>query len=176
MSAKSPVVLIAEDSEVDVMMLRRAFKDAGLLKPLQVVQNGEEAIFYLEGQGKFADRAKYPLPDLFLLDLRMPRKNGFEVLEWLRRQPGLLRLPTIVLTTSDQIKDVNRAYELGANSFLTKPLNFVEFKDSIQAIYNYWTTLSRTPDMTPLPPRVNPFLSDQASEKQKGRTLEGSKS
>jgi CheY-like chemotaxis protein len=154
---EQPVILIAEDSENDLLMLRRAFSQAGLLIPLQAVADGEEAIAYLKGDGEFANRAEYPLPDLLLLDLKMPRKNGFEVLEWLQGQPTLAQLRVVVLTGSDQIRDVNLAYKLGAASFLTKPLNFMEFKDTIQAMYNYWMSVSsRVPEIS-RPPTVNPL-------------------
>jgi CheY-like chemotaxis protein len=151
-----PVVLIADDSENDVIMLRRAFRLASVVTPVQVVTDGEEAIAYLKGEGKFAHRDEYPLPDLLLLDLKMPRKNGFEVLEWLQGQPTLARLRVVVLTTSEDLRDVNRAYSLGAASFLTKPLDFLEFKDTIQAMTNYWTTLNRAPSIE-RPPLRNPL-------------------
>jgi CheY-like chemotaxis protein len=151
-----PIILIAEDNENDVLMLERAFRQAAIDLPLHVVADGEQAIAYLRGDGKFANRAEYPLPDLLLLDLKMPRKNGFEVLQWLRDQPTLASLRTVVLTTSNDIWDINRAYGLGANSFLVKPLDFTDFKDTIQAIYNYWLNLDRSPDVA-RPPLVNPY-------------------
>src|SRR5229473_2661647 len=83
------VILLAEDREDEVLLLRHAFAKAGFLNPLQVVPNGEEAIHYLQGEGKYANRDEYPLPALVLLDLKMPRKDGFEVLQWIRQQPGL---------------------------------------------------------------------------------------
>src|SRR5688572_1773355 len=126
-------------------MLQRAFTQLGFDTPIQYVRNGEQAIAYLSGRGHFANRAEYPLPDLLLLDLKMPRKNGFEVLEWIRRQPALSRLRTVVLTTSDLVYEIDGAYQLGAASFLTKPLVFNEFKDTIQAIYNYWLTMNKPP-------------------------------
>src|SRR3989442_15961776 len=121
---ESPLILIAEDDENHVLFIRRAFKKAQLLNPLVVVPDGEAAIAYLKGEGQFANRAEYPLPELLLLDLAMPRKDGFEVLRWLRQQPGLSALRVVVLTSSDQMRDVNLAYKLGANSFLVKPIDF----------------------------------------------------
>jgi CheY-like chemotaxis protein len=153
---EQPVILIAEDSEGDLLMLRRAFQQAGLLIPLQAVGDGEEAIAYLKGEGRFANRAEHPLPDLLLLDLKMPRKTGFDVLEWLQGQPTLAQLRVVVLTSSDEIRDVNRAYRLGAASFLTKPVNFIEFKDTIQAMYTYWMSMNRVPEIS-RPPPVNPL-------------------
>ena len=151
-----PVVLIADDSENDVALFRRALRQARVTTAVQVVMDGEEAIAYLKGDGKFAERDEYPLPDLLLLDLKMPRKNGFEVLEWLRGQPTLARLRVVVLTTSEDLRDVNSAYSLGAASFLTKPLNFIEFKDTIQAMIDYWTALNRVPTIE-RPPLKNPL-------------------
>jgi len=152
-----PVVLIAEDNENDIAMLQRAFHQASVIAPIQYVTDGEQAIAYLKGEGRFAHRDEFPLPDLLLLDLKMPRKNGFDVLEWLHTQPSLSHLRVVVLTTSEALRDVNRAYALGAASFLTKPVNFVEFKDTIQAMYNYWVAYNRRPRIE-RPPQWNPLL------------------
>lgn len=141
------VILLAEDDEDHVLLIRRAFKQARLVNPLCVVRNGEEAIAYLEGKGLYANRAEYPLPSLLLLDLKMPRKNGFEVLEWIRAHPRLAPLRVIVLTTSDDRQDVNLAYQLGANSFLRKPTDFVEFVKVVQALQGYWLWMSREPEV-----------------------------
>lgn len=146
-----PVILLAEDNADDVDMFRRAFKQAYIEAPLHVVSDGEEAMAYLNGEGKFANRAEFPLPDLLLLDLKMPRKNGFEVLAWLRTHPTLCPLRTVVLTTSEDIKDVNRAYAFGANSFLTKPLDFIEFKNTLQEMFAFFLTRAKTPKVTRTP-------------------------
>ena len=138
-----PVVLVAEDRDEDLFILRRAFEQLGFHTPVQYVRNGEQAIAYLAGEGRFANRVEYPLPNLLLLDLKMPRKNGFEVLNWIQQRPELNTLRTVVLTTSDDIFEVNRAYKLGASSFLTKPLNFTEFRDMIQAVHIYWLALNK---------------------------------
>src|SRR5881394_599790 len=100
------VILLAEDNENHVLLIRRAFEQAGLINPLYVVSNGEECVAYLSGQGKYAKRDEYPLPCLLLLDLKMPKKDGFEVLEWLQGQPTLSMLRTVVLTTSEELRDV----------------------------------------------------------------------
>ena len=141
------VILLAEDNEDHVLLTRRAFKQAGLVNPLFVVENGEEVVAYLTGEGKFANRTEYPLPTLLLLDLKMPRKDGFEVLEWIRKQPTLSGLRVVVLTTSDRILDVNRAYQLGANSFLTKPVDFRDFVQLSSAIKGYWLWMSHAPEL-----------------------------
>lgn len=125
--AEHAVILLAEDEEDYVLLIQRAFAQAKIPNPLHVVWNGQEAISYLKGEGKYANREEYPLPDLFLLDLKMPRVSGFEVLQWIRSQPGLAPLRVLVLTSSDQIRDVNEAYKLGANSFLVKPMDFQDF-------------------------------------------------
>ena len=139
------MVLVAEDRDEDLFMLHRAFQQLGFNTPVQYVRNGEETVAYLAGKGRFANRDEYPLPDLLLLDLKMPRQNGFEVLEWIRAQPTLSRLRTVVLTTSDDLTEITRAYQLGAASFITKPLNFVEFRNSIIAIYTYWLAINKSP-------------------------------
>ena len=151
------VILLAEDNEDHAILTRRAFKQAALINPVFVVQDGEEAIAYLKGEGKFSNRTEYPLPTLLLLDLKMPRKNGFEVLEWVRQQPSLAALRVVVLTTSDQIHDVNRAYQLGANSFLTKPVDFRDFVQLSSAIKGYWLWMSRAPEVErpPMPKKTS---------------------
>ena len=145
MFTMQPIVLLADDNEDDVLALRHALRRAGIDVPLQVVEDGEEAIAYLRGVGRFSNRAEFPLPDLFLLDLRMPKLDGFEVLEWLRQQPSLAPLRTIVLTASDDSFDVDRAYALGANSFLTKSMDLFDFGNTLEATFNYWLQTTRAP-------------------------------
>src|SRR5882724_11111509 len=115
-----PIILLAEDIEDDVILIERAFRKARIAVPLMAVRDGEEAICYLSGFGRFADRTQFPFPDLLLLDLKLPIRDGFEVLRWIQTQPELKKLPVIVLTQSDRIKDANEAYRLGAYSFLVK--------------------------------------------------------
>ena len=139
-----PPVLLAEDSENDVLMFRRAARRANFSQPLHVVNNGEQVIAYLKGEGEFQDRAQHPLPGLVLLDLKMPRMNGFEVLQWVRRQSRFAALQVVVLSSSDEIRDINRAYQLGANSFLVKPLSFDEFVGMLEALRSYCLRVSQT--------------------------------
>jgi CheY-like chemotaxis protein len=150
------VILLVEDSENDILITQRAFSKANLLNPVQVVRSGEEAIEYLKGEGRYANRAEYPLPDLMLLDLKMPGMSGFEVLHWVRNQPGLSLLRVIVLTTSDDIRDVNMAYHLGANSFIVKPVDFEHFVQTSKTLKGYWLWLSVAPEVSRVPsaPRV----------------------
>lgn len=142
-----PTILLAEDDEDDVLLLRTAFVEAGLSLPLQVVADGEQAISYLSGEGVYADRAQYALPSLVLLDLNMPKKTGFEVLEWIRAQPYLKRLPVVVLSSSSQGPHINKAYELGANSYLVKVTKFSEFVERIKVVYSYWLNCIERPDL-----------------------------
>jgi CheY-like chemotaxis protein len=116
-----------------------------------VVRRGEEAIEYLKGEGRYANRAEYPLPDLMLLDLKMPGMSGFEVLQWVRKQPGLSLLRIIVLTTSDDIRDVNMAYQMGANSFIIKPVDFEHFVQTSKALKGYWLWMSVAPEVSRMP-------------------------
>ena len=124
-----PVVLLAEDSEDDVIIFRKEMSKASIDFPLFVTKDGEETIAYLKGAGKFGNRSEFPVPDLLLLDLVMPEITGFEVLEWIRDQPGLASLPVVVLTSSETIHDIKLANQLGARSYLVKPL---KFKDLLQ--------------------------------------------
>jgi len=137
MVARETSILLAEDNENDIVMLRRAARNARFTNPISIVNDGEEVIAYLQGDGKYADRRHCPLPGLLLLDLKMPRKNGFEVLQWLREQPQFTDLQVVVLSSSDEIRDINRAYELGANSFLVKPMFFSEFVGMLEALHGY---------------------------------------
>ncbi|MDB6016905.1 MAG: response regulator [Pedosphaera sp.] len=140
-------VLMAEDDDNDVFFMERAFKQAQVINPLHRVKDGEDAISYLKGEGVFADREQHPLPYLILLDLKMPRKNGFEVIQWVREQPVLKRLPIVVLTSSKEDPDVNRAYELGANTYLVKPVKFEGLLEMLKTLNMYWLMLAEKPSL-----------------------------
>ncbi len=140
-------MLLVEDDTNDVFLIQRAFRKAHVVNPLQVVTDGEQAIAYLAGQPPYADRERHPLPALLLLDLKLPRKSGLEVLDWLRQQPVLKRLRVVVLTSSKQASDVNRAHELGANSYLVKPVEFDALLDMIKTVDLYWMILSEKPEL-----------------------------
>jgi CheY-like chemotaxis protein len=139
------LILLVEDDPNDIILIKRAFEKANITNPLQVVENGEEAISYLTGKGRYGDRVKYPLPMLLLLDLKLPRKSGHEVLEWLRKQPMLKRLTVVVLTSSQQSSDINRAYDLGANSYLVKPVTFNALVEMVKVLNFYWVILNEKP-------------------------------
>ena len=147
MNLRENLILLAEDDPNDVLLIQRAFEKTNIANPIQVVRDGEEAVAYLSGEGQFADRDRHPLPLLLLMDLKMPRKSGLEVLEWVRRQPGLKRLPVVVLTSSNQSPDINRAYDLGANSYLVKPAGFDSLLDLVKNLDMYWLILNEKPDL-----------------------------
>jgi CheY-like chemotaxis protein len=146
--SEEAVILLAEDREDDIFLIQRAFKRAHLSNPLYVVRDGDEAIEYLKGEDKFSNRVEYPLPDLMLLDLKMPRLDGFEVLKWVRANPSLNKLRIVVLTSSEIMADRNLAYQLGANSFLVKPLQFERFVEAIKMLSQYWLTLDKMPEVS----------------------------
>jgi len=116
-------ILLVDDSENDLMLMHAAFDMSNCNNPLQEVRDGEEAIAYLKGEGPYCDRNKFPLPVVMLLDLNMPKKNGFDVLAWVRAQPVLKRLVIVITTASMRSEDVDLAFDLGATSFLVKPSN-----------------------------------------------------
>jgi len=148
-------ILLAEDEDNDVLLLERAFQKAGLQHSLKIVRDGEQVIEYLSGRGIYADRKKFPLPFLLLLDLKMPGTDGFEVLQWLKREANFKRLLIVVLTSSNLQSDVDRAYELGANSYLVKPVSFDEMANLIKRFEIYWTEINRTPS-TPASTAITP--------------------
>ncbi|MCE0496923.1 MAG: response regulator [Methylacidiphilales bacterium] len=146
-----PVILLVDDSAKDCLLMQQAFIRAKVLNPLVAVQGGEEALMYLSGTGKYANRAEYPLPAFILLDIRMPRMDGFEVLRWIRTQPRLETLRVVMLTASDDTRDMNLAYQLGANSFLVKPVDFERFAEISQALSGCWLLLDRAPEAVRIP-------------------------
>ena len=137
-------VLLVEDHEDDVSLLRGAFKQAGC-ENLQVVRNGDEAINDLEGKGKYSNRRVFPCPVLIMLDLKMPGRSGFEVVQWVRAHGGLRRMPIVVLTDSAYSEDVNRAYDMGINSYLIKPVAFEDLIRVVKAFVEYWLMFSKHP-------------------------------
>ena len=146
--------LLVEDDEDQVNLVRRAFRKANIVNPLHVVRSGQEAMVYLEGAGPYSNRDEFPLPKLVLLDLKMPGIDGFDVLRWIRRQPALCSLRIVVLTASNETRDVNLAYELGANSFLVKPVAFDDFVQLTQVLQGYWIWLNANPETLRQPNQV----------------------
>jgi CheY-like chemotaxis protein len=131
-------ILLVEDTDDDVFFLKRALRDAGIDNPLQVVVDGQRALDYLEGKGAFADREKYPLPFLILLDLKLPYVMGLDVLKWIRQQRELDTTLVVVLTSSQQDSDVTATYRLGGNSYLIKPPNREKLHELVKSLGEYW--------------------------------------
>ncbi|HEX4343188.1 MAG TPA: response regulator [Verrucomicrobiae bacterium] len=143
MANDTGLILVVEDDENDVFFLKHAFASEGLSNPLQVVWDGQQAIDYLGGHHQYADRSKFPLPCLVLLDLKLPLKTGLEVLQWVRSQPALAKILTVVLSSSVSERDVASALEYGARSFLTKPLTMDDRRHMARMIKEYWLRLNQ---------------------------------
>ncbi|TWU04293.1 response regulator [Stieleria varia] len=147
MTMRQQTILMVEDDPCDRKLALRAFEKANLKSPIQVVADGIQAMHYLTGEASYNDRAIYPLPAVILMDINTPLMNGFEFLEWLRAQPKLSRLPVVVFSSSEHPSDVNRAYELGANSFILKPLGTEKLIATFQAFISYWLEFNVTPSL-----------------------------
>jgi CheY-like chemotaxis protein len=131
-------ILLVEDEENDALLLKRAFKKNNLSNPIQWVKDGLDAIAYLKGEGDYADRSRYPFPEVVLLDLKMPRMNGVELLAWIREHPDIQVIPTIVMTSSREDVDVANAYNLGANTYMIKPSDFDTLVKMVKNTHEYW--------------------------------------
>jgi two-component system response regulator len=156
-------VLQVEDEAHDVLFLQFAFEQVGVIHPLLVARDGREAISYLQGLGMFANREQFPLPGLVLLDLRLPQVPGLHVLKWIRQQPAFVKLPVIVLSSSDQDSDVEAAYRLGANAYVVKPLNMADRIQLVRRLKQYWL------DMDAPPPDCKDWLSLTLSPPRMGQ-------
>jgi CheY-like chemotaxis protein len=141
-SSTAQTVLLVEDDENDVLFMQMAMEHAGIADRLQIVEDGEQAIDYLSGKGDYADRARYPLPVLILLDLKLPRVMGMDVLKWIREKPDFDLTVVIVLTSSQHRTDIQAACSLGANSYLVKPTNPLALKSMMDLVKRYWLTLN----------------------------------
>ena len=143
-------LMLVEDDVNDVAFFQRAFAKSGLVNPVRVLRDGEEAVLYLQGIGTYADRALYPLPSLILLDLKMPRKSGLEVMSWMLAQPLPVRdIPVVMLTSSEERSDIRQAYALGARSYLVKPVAPKDLLDMLKSIGMYWMILHPAPGAPP---------------------------
>ena len=131
-------ILLVEDEPSDVFLMKRALKGAQILNPLQVACDGQEAINYLSGAGKFSDRDQFPIPSIIFLDLKLPYKSGFEVLTWIRSQTNLDRTLVMVLTSSSEERDIAQCYKLGAQTFLVKPPNAGMLLELMISLKDYW--------------------------------------
>ena len=139
----SKAMLLVEDNEDDVFLMKRALKGAQIVNPLQVVEDGQQAVEYLSGTGKYSDREKHPFPAVVFLDLKLPMKGGLEVLEWIRKREDFENMVVLVLTSSNEPSDLNRAYKLGANSYLVKPPTAMQLLELAKAFKWYWLEFNR---------------------------------
>jgi len=147
MAKKGTMFLLVEDDRNDAFIIEQEFKRSGQGVRVVIVHDGIEARRYLEGDGQYSDREKFPLPDVILLDLKMPRFSGFDFLEWLRYKGGanISWTPVVVISSSNLQKDVDRAYALGVNSYLVKPVEWKQFRERIKALGAYWSEHVETP-------------------------------
>lgn len=134
----STTILLVEDNEDDAFFMKRALRDAGIANPVRVVEDGQQAIDYLQGAGNFSERGEHPLPMVVFLDLKLPFKSGHEVLEWIRQQPLFAKLIVIVLTSSNEPVDLNRAYKNGANSYVVKPPTPEQLTELAKSFELWW--------------------------------------
>jgi CheY-like chemotaxis protein len=141
-------ILLVEDSEDNVFLVRHAMQKAGVKTPLEVVTSGEQAIEYLGGTNGYSDWHRFPLPALVLLDLKMPGMDGFDVLKWIRRQSGLKALRVAMLTSSDMPSEIKMAHELGANIFLTKPVELERLIQIMKTLNEHWLGQAQSPSVT----------------------------
>jgi len=146
--AKPAIILLVEDDRGSQELTRRALSEGKIRNELRIVEDGEEALAYLFRRGKYKDPATSPKPDLLLLDLNLPRVDGREVLEQIRADSKLRRMAVVVLTTSRREEDILRSYELGCNSFITKPMDINQFMQVIQALERYWFQIVVLPPKT----------------------------
>ncbi|GBE06538.1 MAG TPA: response regulator [Nitrospirae bacterium] len=138
-------ILLVEDNPTDVEIIKEAFSVGKVKNNLYCVRDGQEALDFMYHENEFSDASKAPRPDLILLDLNMPRVNGTEVLEKIKKDKELLKIPIIILTSSDRDRDVCESYNLGANSFITKPVGFPRFIEVVTSIQDYWLVITKIP-------------------------------
>ncbi len=143
---KSITILMADDDEDDRLMAKEALDEARLINDVRFVEDGEELMDYLYSRGNFKDPADSPRPGLILLDLNMPKKDGREALKDIKADPELKKIPIVILTTSKAEEDICRTYDLGVNSFITKPVSFEGLVEIMKALTNYWFDIVRLPD------------------------------
>ncbi len=139
---RSLQVLLVEDNEGDVRLIKEAFSESKIDKTFSVARDGEEALNYLYARGKYADRTK---PDIILLDINLPKKNGFEILESIKNDPVLKKIPVIMLSSSSSEEHVTKSYDLNANCYVTKPVDFDEYTQAVKIIEDFWFQMAKLP-------------------------------
>lgn len=141
-------ILLVEDDPSHRLLIRKNLENHGVSNDIIEAEDGQEALDYIYGAGVYADRKKYPMPDLVILDIKMPRMDGFGVLERLKSDPKTKRIPVIMLTTSSRDEEIAKGYEYGANAYVTKPLDFSEFAQKLHDLKMFWVlTAEIPPDM-----------------------------
>jgi CheY-like chemotaxis protein len=145
MSSDPIIILLAEDDPDDCYLIGEALDESNVNHRLYIVENGEELMDYLNRRDKYTDTEKWPRPELILLDLNMPRKNGIASLAEIKSDPKLKRIPVVALTTSQAEEDINKTYDLGASGFITKPLTFKGLVDAMRSLGEYWEGIVKLP-------------------------------
>lgn len=144
-NAKPIVFLMADDDADDRMLTKEALEESRVLNDLRFVEDGEELMDYLKREGRFSDPESAPRPSVILLDLNMPKKDGREALKEIKADPDLRRIPVVILTTSKSEEDIYRTYDLGASSYITKPVSFDGLVDLMKALGDYWVEFVELP-------------------------------
>lgn len=139
-------IMVVEDEENDFYLLERAFKKNKITNPIQWMKDSMEALHYLKGEGIYANRKEFPFPEIVILDLKTPRMTGLELLAWIRDHPECRVIPTIIMSSSKQDSDVQKAYELGANTYFVKPSDFQTLVEMTKSLHDYWLRGTR-PDL-----------------------------
>ncbi len=147
--AEAITILVADDDPEDCMLLKDAFEESRLVNSLRFVSDGDELVDYLYHRGRYADPADSPRPGLILLDLNMPRKDGREALKEIKSDPDLRRIPVVILTTSKAEEDIFRSYDLGVNSYVTKPVTFESLVEVVRTLRQYWFGIVQLPPDRP---------------------------
>lgn len=145
MAVKGITILLVEDNPDDIEITKRAFQMGKVSNTLYIVRDGQEASEFLHHQGKYTDKDNAPRPGLILLDIRLPKIDGFEVLRRLKSDPNFKKIPVVMLTVSDTKEDINRCYNAGANSYIVKPVEFDKFVHAVKSLYLYWTITNTLP-------------------------------
>lgn len=138
-----PPILIVDDNPRDITLFQAALENCGIKCPVRVVSHGQQAIAYIRGDGNYADRQAFPLPGMVFTDLNMPVADGFELLAWLRDHQQHRQMPIVVWTTSRMESDIRRAYELGAHSYMVKPVNFDQLERMMRLAFDYWSVCEK---------------------------------
>ncbi len=142
---KPVYILLVEDNHMDEVLTLDAFREVKLKNTIYVVRSGEEALAYLLGEGDYADRILFPLPDLILLDIKLPGISGYDVLAKVKTMPVIKRIPAIILTSSKEEGDLIMSYDRGANSYLVKPINYEGFLEVVHSLGKYWLSINVSP-------------------------------